>query len=84
MTSESKAPITVASAQSFLRAAGARALASALVTGIDHAEQEDHPLTQEQQIDLATMTVMAYDEILKGADLILIEARLRAEHEASQ
>lgn len=34
----------------------------ALVTGIDNAEQEGHPLTQVQQVDLATMTIMAYEE----------------------
>jgi len=58
--------ISVSDAASTMRAVSARALASALVLGIDQCAAEGRPLTQVQQIHLATMSVMAYEEILDG------------------
>ena len=62
------------SAKSHLRAVVARALATALITGIDNASEEGHALTQLQQIDLATMHIMAYSEALDGCKVIDFEA----------
>jgi hypothetical protein len=76
--------ISVASASSTLRAVMARALAQALVTGIYNAEQEGHPLTQLQQIDLATMTVMAYGETLPEGERALAVERLLTTMAASR
>lgn len=68
--------IRVTSAQSTLRTAVARALATALVTGIDNCAEEDRPLTQLQEIDLATMHVMAYQEALDACGTVQVESML--------
>lgn len=70
--------ITVDSAQSAVRAAVARALAAALVTGFDNAEDEGHPLTQLQKIDMATMSVHAYDQAIEACEGLEVEAKLLA------
>ena len=60
-------------AQSQLRATVSRALGRALVLGIDECEQEGHPLTQVQQISLATMAIMCYDQALEGIENLDVE-----------
>ncbi len=66
--------LLVESAKSNVRVAVARALATALITGIDNAAEEGRPLTQLQQTDLATMSVMAYQEALDSCGLLDFEA----------
>lgn len=56
---------------SVLRATTARALAKALITGIDQAEQEGNPLTQNQMVDMATMAIMSYDEAIEAGDAFM-------------
>lgn len=68
--------IEVESAASLMRAVASRALAQALVDGIDNAKEEGRPLTQLQQIDLATMTVMAYGSILDAAEAVEASAMI--------
>lgn len=65
--------LSVPDAQSALRAAGSRALAQALVLGIDECAQVGKPLTQVQQVALATMAIMSMDEILDAADLMTLD-----------
>lgn len=73
----SEATITLEMAASTLRAHLARALAEALITGIDHAQAEGHELTQLQQIDLATMSHMAYGaHVVEGQKGLGMWARL--------
>lgn len=60
--------VSVDDAKSTARALLARTLASALITGIDQAAQEHHELTQLQQIDMATMTIMAYRDGMADFD----------------
>jgi len=62
--------ISVSDAASTMRAVSARALASALVLGIDQCAEEGRPLTQVQQVHLATMSVMAYEDILDGCSTL--------------
>ena len=64
------------SAQSAVRASTARALAKALICGIDLAEAEGRPLTQVQCIDLTIMNIMAYDEAIETCRGIEVEAKL--------
>jgi len=68
--------IKLDSAQSAVRATVARALAEALILGIDNAEVEGHSLTQLQQVDLATMHVMAYVNALDTCATLQFEARI--------
>jgi hypothetical protein len=64
-------------AQSNLRVTVARALAAALITGIDNAASEGRPLTQVQQIDVATMHLMAYAAgVEEGERTLEVEADL--------
>lgn len=67
-------PVSAESAKSQIRATVARALATALVTGIDQAAEELRPLSQVQQIDMATMAVMAYQHALEAAESLDFEA----------
>jgi hypothetical protein len=67
---------TTESAKSTVRAVTARALAQALICGIAQAEAEGRPLTQVQCIDLATLSVMAYDEAIDACHGIDLEAKL--------
>jgi len=67
---------SVSAAQSTVRATVSRALAKALITGIHNAEQEEHSLTELQQIDLATMHIMAYDEAIEACEVIAVEAEV--------
>jgi hypothetical protein len=53
------------SARSSVRVAVSRALAEALILGIDECNENDRPLSQLQQIDLATMSIMCYDNATK-------------------
>lgn len=72
--------ISVESMQSMVRAIGSKALAEALVTGIDQCEQEGRPLSQLQQVNLATMTIMAYGDLLDDMNVgIITEAVLQRE-----
>lgn len=81
----SKGQITVESASSSLRATLSRALATALITGIDQARENGHPLTQMQEIDLATMAAMAYhDGVVEGAEAIAGDALIAAVREAGR
>jgi hypothetical protein len=67
--------ISTEAAASMLRASASRALARAVVCGIDEAAQEGRPLTQLQQIDLLTMAVMAYhDELVQVLAGLSVEA----------
>ena len=57
-----------------------------LITGIDNASEEGHPLSQVQQIHVATMTIMAYSEALDAcrnmdfeADVLVPNAHIFAE-----
>lgn len=68
--------INVDSAQSTIRAAVAKALGAALITGIDNAKDEGHPLTQLQKIDLAVMHVHAYDHAIEACEGLEVEAKL--------
>lgn len=71
--------VSIEGAKSHLRATLARALAEALVCGIDNAAAEGRPLTQLQQIDVATMAVMAYHEAIRiGERTIDVDAELTA------
>jgi hypothetical protein len=65
--------VTVDDAQSTLKAAVSRALASALILGIDHAEEEGTPLTQLQQVHMATMSIMSYDAAIEGCELLTVQ-----------
>lgn len=64
------------SAQSTVRAVGSRALAVALITGFGQCEEENVPLSETQKVHVATMAIMAYDEILQGAELLAVDAEL--------
>ena len=66
--------IRVDGAESAIRASVGKALASALITGIDNCADEGRPLDQLQTIHLATMCVMAYDEALRACELLRFEA----------
>jgi len=70
-----KANVRLDDAKSVLRAAGARALATSLITGIDECAQEGRPLTQVQQTFLARMTIMAYAEIMEGESMMDIDSQ---------
>lgn len=59
--------IEIESAKSSFRAALSRALAQALVDGIDEAREEGRPLSNLQQTDLATMAIMTYEDVLSKA-----------------
>lgn len=77
--------VRVDDAKSAIRSAVSRALARALILGIDNCEQEDHELTQLQQIDFATMVVMCYDqafEAIEGLEAAALLQRLTAQVEA--
>jgi len=75
MTNSDK--IRVSAAKSQLKVSVSKALASALITGIDNCEQEGHPLNQVQQIYLATMSIMTYSEAIEGCELIDTELSLQ-------
>jgi len=62
--------IRLDSAQSSIRVAVSHALAEALILGIDNCEQEGRRLSQVQQIHLATMSIMAYDNALEACDTL--------------
>jgi len=64
------------SAQSTVRTVTARALAKALICGINLAEAEDRPLTEVQCIDLTVMHIMAYDDAIEACHGIDLEATL--------
>lgn len=64
------------SAKSNVRVAVSKALASALITGIDNCSEEGRGLTQVQQIDLAVMHIMSYDQALETCANIDTEVRL--------
>lgn len=51
-----------------VRAIASKALAEALVTGIDQCEEEARPLDQLQRIHLATMSIMSYKTIIDALD----------------
>lgn len=57
--------VTREGALSAFRAVVSRALAAAVVTGIDNAASEERPLSQLQQIDIVTMAVMEYADALR-------------------
>lgn len=61
MTTSTIRRIKLESAQSEIRATVSRALATALIDGIDECKEEGRPLTAMQQIHLATMVVMSYE-----------------------
>lgn len=70
--------VKIEDAKSCARSVLSRTLALALITGIDQALQEGHELTQLQQIDIATMHIMAYhdgmqmfNEALEGEAMVL-------------
>lgn len=69
--------IGIETTKSIIRATVSRALAKALVTGIDNAAEEGHALTQLQQCDLATMAIMAYEEALEACDALKVEIVLQ-------
>lgn len=71
-----KPSISLDSAQSALRATTARALAEALICGIDLCAEEGTPLSQNQQIRLAVMSHMAYDQALESCAGLTLEATL--------
>lgn len=62
--------ISLEEALSTIRAAGALALAEALVVGFDSCDQNSGSLTQLQKIDLAQSAIMSYNTLLDaGATL---------------
>lgn len=65
--------ITGDSAKSVIRATVSLALGEALITGIDECASCDRPLTQLQRINLATMSIMAYDKALLACDSVDVE-----------
>lgn len=69
--------ISVEAARSSLRAAGSRALAQALMCGIDEVLEEGGTLTQNDRIHLAKMAIMAYDEIIQSCNLFDVEVNLQ-------
>ena len=69
--------ISVEDAQSAVRATVSRALAEALVLGIDEAAQNERPLTQLQQIDVATMAIMSYDKAIECSEEMGVMSKLR-------
>lgn len=72
-------------AKSTLRAVLARALAEALIGGIDQAEAEGRPLNQLQRIHLATMAIMAYEEGRRDGEAALeVDARLEAHRQGAR
>lgn len=61
--------MSIEDAQSTIRATVANALAEALILGIDEVAQRGEPaLTQRQQVALAAMTVMSYDNALEAVE----------------
>lgn len=63
-------------AQSEIRATVANALAKALICGIDECDQNNRPLSQLQQIDLAKFSIMSYDEAIKTAEAMGVIAQI--------
>lgn len=63
--------VTLSSAQSMIRSTVARALAKSLVLGFNQADEEGCPLTQAQQVHMATMSVMAYDLAVEAAEALV-------------
>jgi len=66
----------VSNVQSTIRATVSRALAEALICGIDECDEEKCELTQVQKINLATMSIMSYDKAIEACELIAFEAEL--------
>lgn len=68
--------LKIESAESALRVAVANGLAEGLILGIDNCEQEGRPLSQLQQVYLARMVIMAYDNAIEACDTLKVEAEL--------
>jgi hypothetical protein len=69
--------VSLEGAKSTLRANMARGVAATLISGINHAEAEGHPLSELQQIDLATIAVMSYyDAIVAGESSLEVECSI--------
>jgi hypothetical protein len=69
--------IRVDSAQSEFRAAISTALAEALICGINECNEENMPLSELQQINLAKMSIMTYyTTVLKTEGNLEVEAKL--------
>ena len=74
------AALPLESFRSCVRVAVSRALAEALIDGLYHAAEEGHSLTQLQQIDMATMAMMAaHTAITRAETEAETEAEIRAE-----
>ena len=71
--------IRVSSAQSEVRASISTALAEALICGIGECRETEMPLTELQQIHMAKMSIMAYDNAAKAASNLVVESQFRAE-----
>jgi len=69
--------ISVEAARSTMRATGSRALAQALVCGIDLVVEEGGTLSQTDRINLTTMTIMAYQEVLDSCNMLDVEVNLQ-------
>lgn len=71
--------ISKESAKSQLRATVSKALAEGLICGIDETAENGRPLTQLQQVDLATMSIMAYSQAIEACELIDVEEQIQKE-----
>jgi len=60
--------VTGDAAKSAIRVAVARAVADALITGIDNCAEEGRALTQVQQTDMTVMAVLAAHEAIQQAE----------------
>lgn len=54
-------------AQATVKATVATALAKALICGINECEENDHPLSELQMIDMAKYSIMNYDQAIEAA-----------------
>ena len=71
-------------AQSAIRATVANALAEALVLGIDECEQRGYKLTQKQEIALAVMAVMSYDNAIEAVAAVEAVAAILDAHNGKE
>lgn len=69
--------ISVEAARSTMRAAGSRALAQALICGINEVVENGGTLTESDRIHLTTMAIMAYEEIITSCNTLDIEVSLQ-------
>ena len=69
--------VSIESARSALRATASTALAQALITGISEVQENGGTITQNDQIHLTKMAIMAYEDVLKACEALDVDAMVQ-------